>query len=228
VLIKEYKMSNRTITLNDRLYDYLLGSSMRENAVQRRLRAVTANHEWSRMQIAPEQGQFMALLVELMEARRVLEIGTYTGYSALCMAQALPADGQLVCCDLSKEWTSLGIPFWQEAGVAERIDLRLGPALETLKQLQREGLRGRFDLAFIDADKENYADYFEGCLQMVRQGGLIMLDNTLWNGAVADPRDNDPDTLAIRKVNHKLLRDERISLSLVPIGDGLTLARKRA
>jgi predicted O-methyltransferase YrrM len=225
--IKEQPMSNRSLGLDDRLYAYLLQHSLRENDLQRRLREVTADHEWSRMQIAPEQGQLMGLLAELLGARRAIEIGTYTGSSALCLAQAMGPAGQLVCCDLSAEWTAIGRPFWEEAGVEDRIDLRLGPALETLDELLAEGHAGAFDLAFIDADKENYPRYYERCLDLVRPGGLILFDNMLWYGRVADPQDDDPDTVAIRRMNARLHRDERVSISLVPIGDGLTLARKR-
>ena len=179
------------------------------------------------MQIAPEQGQFMALLVELIGARRIIEIGTFTGYSALCMAEAMPVDGRLICCDLSEEWTGIARGFWREAGVAERIDLRLAPALETLDALLAQGGEGQFDMAFIDADKGNYTRYFDRCLTLVRPGGLILFDNTLWDGRVADPDDQDEDTRAIRALNDRLLGDQRVTLSLVPIGDGLTLARKR-
>ncbi len=220
-------MSNRTIPLDARLHGYLLEHSVRESAVKRRLREVTAGLEWSGMQIAPEQGQLMALLVELIGARRILEIGTFTGYSALCMAEAMPADGTLICCDLNAEWTDIARGFWREAGVEERIDLRLAPALETLDALLAQGGEGQFDMAFVDADKGNYTRYFERCLTLVRPGGLILFDNTLWDGRVADPDDRDEDTLAIRALNDRLLGDQRVSLSLVPIGDGLTLARKR-
>lgn len=220
-------MSNRTIKLDDRLHRYLLEHSVREPALLRELRARTADHEWARMQIAPEQGQFMALLVELLGARRIIEVGTFTGYSALCMAQALPADGELVCCDRSAEWTAIGEPYWERAGVRERIDLRIAPALETLDSLIANGLSETFDIAFIDADKTNYHNYYERCLRLVRRGGLIMFDNTLWGGAVADPDDHDDDTVALRALNEMLLHDQRVSMSLVPIGDGLTLARKR-
>lgn len=220
-------MSNRTISLDDRLYDYLLANSLRESQTQQQLRKLTAEHEWARMQIAPEQGQFMALLVELTGARKIIEIGTFTGYSALTMAAALPADGQLICCDISQEWTDIGWPFWEEAGVTARIDLRLAPALETLDALLEEQQAGQFDMAFIDADKTGYEAYYERCLELLRPGGLVMFDNTLWNGDVADPQKQDEDTVAIRALNKKLHDDERVSLSLVPIGDGLTLARKR-
>jgi predicted O-methyltransferase YrrM len=220
-------MSNRTIPVDARLHGYLLEHSLRESAVKRRLREVTASLEQSGMQIAPEQGQFMALLVELIGARRIIEIGTFTGYSALCMAEAMPADGALICCDLSEEWTGIARGFWREAGVEERIDLRLAPALETLDALLADGREGQFDMAFIDADKGNYTRYFERCLTLVRPGGLILFDNTLWDGRVADPDDQEEDTRAIRALNDRLLGDQRVTLSLVPIGDGLTLARKR-
>ena len=179
------------------------------------------------MQIGPDQGQFMALLVELMGARNTLEVGTFTGYSALAMALALPNDGRLVACDVSEEWTAIGRPYWEEAGVADKIDLRLAPALETLDALLAEGLAGTFDFAFIDADKEGYEAYFERALELIRPGGLIALDNTLWEGKVLDPQVTDVNTEAIRRINTKLARDERVTLSLLPIGDGLTLARKR-
>jgi predicted O-methyltransferase YrrM len=220
-------MTNRTISIDDRLYHYLLEHSLRETPLMRELRELTRGHEMARMQIAPEQGQFMGLLVELLDARRILEIGTFTGYSALCMAQALPADGRLVCCDLSEEWTAIARDFWQRAGVDGRIELRLGPALETLDELLGAGGSDTFDMAFIDADKSNYRHYYERCLALVRPGGLLMFDNTLWGGAVADPDDQDSDTLALRELNRLLHDDERVSLSLVPIGDGLTLARRR-
>jgi len=220
-------MSNRTLVLEDATYDYLLSHSIREDDVLRRLRETTLRHPWARMQIAPEQGQFMSLLAELIGARRALEIGTFTGYSALWIARALPADGLLVCCDLNEEWTSIGIPFWEEAGVRERIDLRLAPALETLDRLLGAGLHETFDLAFVDADKENYSAYYERCLQLVRSGGLILFDNTLWGGTVADPGVRDAETEAIRRLNRLLHHDQRVSLSMVPIGDGLTLARRR-
>jgi predicted O-methyltransferase YrrM len=220
-------MSNRTIPIDERLHGYLLEHSLRESDVKRRLREVTASLECSGMQIAPEQGQFMALLVELIGARRIVEIGTFTGYSALCMAEAMPTDGALICCDLSEEWTGIARGFWREAGVEERIDLRLAPALETLDALLAQGREGQFDMAFIDADKANYTQYFDRCLTLVRPGGLILFDNTLWGGRVADPQDRDEDTRAIRALNDRLLGDQRVTLSLVPIGDGLTLARKR-
>ncbi len=220
-------MSNRTLTLDDRLYNYLLDHSVREDPVAKRLRQVTATLEMARMQIAPEQGRFMALLVELLGARRIIEIGTFTGYSALCMAQAMPADGKLTCCDISEEWTTIGRPFWREAGVEQRIDLRIGPALRTLQDLLAEQAGSQYDMAFIDADKSNYLAYYRHCLDLLRPGGLLLFDNTLWGGAVADESVQDQDTRALRELNDALLNDPRVSISLVPIGDGLTLARKR-
>jgi predicted O-methyltransferase YrrM len=179
------------------------------------------------MQIGPDQGQFMGLLLQLMGARTVLEIGTFTGYSALAMALELPEDGRIVACDVNEEWTSIGRRYWEEAGVSHKIDLRLGPAVETLRGLLSEGLAGTFDFAFIDADKTGYADYYELCLQLVRPGGVVAVDNTLWEGKVADPLVTDADTEAIRAFNAKLVADPRVSLSLVPIWDGLTMARVR-
>ncbi len=193
----------------------------------RKLREVTAGIPKSNMQIGPEQAAFMALLVELVEARRCIEVGTYTGYSALAIARALPDDGQLIACDVSEEWTSVGRPFWEEEGVAHKIDLRLAPAIETLDALLADGQAGSFGFAFIDADKEGYAEYYERCLELLRAGGLIAIDNTLWEGKVVDPEADDPDTEAIRAFNEKIKDDDRVTLSLVPIGDGLTLARKR-
>jgi len=220
-------MSRRTEPLTDELYDYLIRVSLREPEVLRRLREETAQLEQAAMQIGPEQGQLMALLVELLGATRVLEIGTFTGYSALAMALALPESGRVVACDVSEEWTRVARRFWVEAGVSHKIDLRLAPALETLDSLLADGRAGDFDFAFIDADKENYATYFERSLELVRVGGLVAIDNVLWSGRVADPEVTDADTHAIRSLNAKLKDDERVSLSLVPIGDGLTLARKR-
>ena len=220
-------MTRRSISLNDELYDYLVGVSVREPDVLRRLREETAELEQSAMQIGPEQGQLMALLLEVMGARRVLEIGTFTGYSALVMALALPEGGSIVACDVSEEWTRMGRRYWAEAGVAHKIDLRLAPALETLDALLAEGRAGSFDFAFIDADKEGYDTYYERSLELLRSGGLIAIDNVLWSGRVADTGETDEDTVALRALNAKLKDDRRVSLSLVPIGDGLTLAMKR-
>ena len=220
-------MSSRTIVLNDALYEYLLSVSLREPDVLCRLREETAKMPQHNMQISPEQGQFMALLVELTGARKCLEVGTFTGYSTLSLALALPEDGQIVACDISEEFTSRAKPYWQKAGVAGKIDLRLGPALETLDALIADGESGAFDFAFIDADKVNYQGYFQRALDLIRRGGLILVDNVLWSGAVVDPARDDEDTEAIRAFNQACAGDPRISLSLVPIGDGLTLARKR-
>ena len=220
-------MSNRTTLLTDRLYDYFLAQSLREPKVLAKLRAETARMPESNMQIAPEQGQFMAFLVELIGARKALEIGTFTGYSALAVALALPPEGRLVACDVNPAWTGIARRYWAEAGVADRIDLRLDPVLATLAALKAEGQQASFDFAFIDADKANYDAYFEACLGFVRPGGLIAVDNVLWDGRVADPAARDPSTEAIRALNAKLHTDPRVSLSMVPIGDGLTLARRR-
>ena len=221
-------MSNKTFILSDPLYDYLLSVSLREDAVLRRLREETAQDAMSMMQIAPEQGQFMALLVRLMGACRALEIGVYTGYSALCVARALPVDGRLVACDINEAWTAVAQRYWREAQVHDRIDLRLAPALETLGQLIQEGETGSFDFAFIDADKENYRIYYERVYALLRPGGLMAIDNTLWSGSVADPANQETDTRAIRAFNEALHADPRVEISLLPIADGLTLARKRA
>ena len=221
-------MSNKTIAVDDALYDYMLRVSLREHPVLRRLRDETLRMPERNMQISPEQGQFLALLVRLSGAGRVLEIGTFTGYSALVMALALPEDGRVVTCDISEAWTRIARRAWAEAGVAERMDLRLAPALETMDALIAGGEAGRFDIAFIDADKESYRAYYEKALVLLRPGGVIAVDNVLWNGNVIDPAKTDTDTEAIRAFNAALATDERIDLSLVPIGDGLTLARKRA
>lgn len=220
-------MSSRTLSLDDRLTAYLRSVSLREGLVLERLRAETAHLPMAVMQISPEQGQFMALLLQLIGARRCLEIGTFTGYSALVCALALPADGQLVALDISEEWTAIGRRYWHEAGVADRIDLRLGPARESLGRLLDQGGRGSFDFMFIDADKTGYSDYYEQGLELLRPGGLMAFDNVLWGGRVADPANQDADTVAIRRLNAALHVDQRIDLSLVPIGDGLTLVRKR-
>ncbi|NQV83638.1 MAG: class I SAM-dependent methyltransferase [Rhodospirillales bacterium] len=220
-------MSNRTTPLTDALYEYMTSVSSREPGVLKRLREETAALPQHNMQIGPEQGQFMGLLVELTGARKCLEIGTFTGYSALAVARKLPDDGQLIACDISEEFTDRAKPFWQEAGVADKIDLRIGPALETLDGLLSDGEKGTFDFTFIDADKVNYLSYFQRALDLSRQGGLICVDNVLWSGAVADPSRHDEDTEAIRAFNAALSKDARISLSMLPIGDGLTLARKR-
>lgn len=219
-------MSNRSLNLDDTLYDYLLTHSLREHPEQIALREATRSHPRAGMQISPEQGQFMALLVKLIGARRALEIGVFTGYSALSVALALPADGRILACDISEEYTRIGRPYWERAGVAHKIDLRLAPALETLDAELAAGAAGRYDFAFIDADKTGYASYVERCLQLLRPGGLIAIDNVLWSGAVARPA-RDEDTSALQALNERLHGDERIDLSMLPVGDGLTLARKR-
>lgn len=219
-------MTNRTLCVTNEIYEYMLSVSFREPEVLGRLRAETATDEKAQMQIAPEQGQFMAMLIKLLGAKRTLEIGVYTGYSALWTALALPDDGKIIACDVSKEWTAVARRYWQEAGVAHKIDLRLAPAAKTLSQLIEEGRAGSFDFAFIDADKQNYDLYYESCLQLVRPGGLIAIDNVFWGGSVADSSDTDSDTEAIRALNNKIHADPRVDISMVPIADGLTLARK--
>ncbi|HEX6930257.1 MAG TPA: class I SAM-dependent methyltransferase [Gammaproteobacteria bacterium] len=220
-------MSRQTLNLTPALYEYLQAVSLREDPVLLRLREETGKMAQANMQIAPEQGQFMSLLVKMLGAKRCIEVGTFTGYSALCVARAMPEGGRLVACDVSEEWTDIARRYWQEAGVMEKIDLRIGPAAETLAALLKDGGRAAFDFAFIDADKTGYRDYYELCLELLRPRGVIAIDNTLWGGAVADPENNDDDTRALRALNEFLHRDERIDLSLVPIGDGLTLARKK-
>ncbi len=220
-------MSARTLTMTDTLYDYLIDHSLREPEVLTRLREATQRMKQASMQISPEQGQFMALLVRLIGARRCLEVGTFTGYSSTVVALALPADGRVLCLDVSEEFTRHAREAWREAGVEDKIELRLAPARETLAQLIECGEAGHFDFAFIDADKSNYPHYYEAALELLRPGGLIAVDNTLWSGHVADPADTDEDTQAIRAFNDRVHADERVDVSLVPIGDGLTLARKR-
>ncbi len=220
-------MSSKTLNLTAPVYEYLLAHSLRDTPVLRELREVTVKLEHGRMQISPEQGQLMALLVKLMGARRTIEVGTFTGYSALCVALALPEDGRVVACDMSEEWTDVGRRYWALAGVAQKIDLRLGAAGHTLDGLLAEGGAGNYDFAFIDADKGNYATYYEQCLRLVRAGGLIAVDNTLWSGSVADAGATDDDTVAIRALNDRMHGDARIELSMLPVGDGLTLALKK-
>lgn len=220
-------MSNRTIAVDERLYAYLLANSLREPDVLRRLREETLANPRASMQIAPEQGQLMALLVRLIGAKRIIEVGTFTGYSALVMALALPTDGHIIACDVSEEWTRIARRYWAEAGVAGRIDLRLAPALDTLDALIATGAAGSFDIVFIDADKENGPNYYERALTLLRSGGIVLIDNTLWGGSVADPTRVDDETTAIRALNARIHGDERVDLSLIPIGDGLTIARKR-
>ncbi len=220
-------MSNRSIGLSASLHEYLLDVSLREPDVMRRLREETAQHPESDMQIAPEQGQFMQLLVRMLGATKTLEVGTFTGYSALAVALALPGDGQLIACDVSEAYTRVARRYWREAGVDDNIDLRIAPAVETLDVLLNDGHAGTFDFAFIDADKPSYDAYYERALQLVRSGGLIVLDNMLRGGRVVDPDPDDASTQAIARLNRTLRGDGRIDLSLIPVADGLTLALKR-
>jgi predicted O-methyltransferase YrrM len=220
-------MSKGSIGLSDELNAYLIEVGAREPEVLARLREETAVMPQAGMQIAVEQGALLSMLVKLLNARRVLEVGTFTGYSSTAMALALPADGRIVCCDVSEEFTAVARRYWAEAGIADRVDLRLAPALETLDALLADGGAGTFDLAFIDADKTNYRGYVEGALLLVRQGGLIAIDNVLWSGRVIDPAETDEDTQAIRDLNADLATDERVDIAMVPIADGLTLLRIR-
>jgi caffeoyl-CoA O-methyltransferase len=220
-------MSVRNIGLPENLYEYLVAHSVRDSSVKRRLREETAKLPLGMMQIGADQGQFMGLLVELIGAQRALEIGTFTGYSSLCVAEAMGPQGRLICCDISEEFTAIARRYWREAGLADRIDLRLGPGTETLDKLLAAGEAGKFDFAFIDADKTNYDAYYERALKLIRAGGLIAIDNVLWGGDVANPQDRSEETVAIRRLNDKLAKDDRVTLAMVSIGDGLTLARKR-
>ncbi|PPT10622.1 O-methyltransferase family protein [Geitlerinema sp. FC II] len=220
-------MSNKTLGLSPPLHDYLTSVSVREPELLTQLREETAKLPMSNMQIAPEQGQFMALLVQLMGAKKAIEIGVFTGYSSLAVALALPENGKLVACDVDEEYTAIARRYWEKAGVSGKIDLHLAPALETLDRLLEDGQAETFDFAFIDADKRNYPNYYEKSLQLLRRGGLIAIDNVLWSGRVADSEDTDKRTQAIRDFNQKLYEDDRVMLSLVPIADGLTLALKQ-
>lgn len=217
-------MTARTLNLDDALYQYLLDVSLRETPLLKRLRDETQAMPMARWQVAPEQGQFLALLVKLIGAKHLLEVGTFTGYSALCMAAALPQGGSLICCDIPGDYNAIARRYWQEAGLAERIDLRLAPALETLAMLDQPEA---FDLIFIDADKSNYPNYLEHALRLLRVGGLAVFDNTLWSGRVLEENPESADTRAIQALNRALKDDVRVDLSLLPLGDGLTLCRKR-
>jgi predicted O-methyltransferase YrrM len=223
--VKEDIMADKFTRMDERLYGYLLDHEPPEHEQLRALRGQTEKLPRGHMQITPEQGHLLALLVRLMGTRRVLEIGTFTGYSALAMALALPADGRIVACDISEEWTRIAREYWRRAGVLDRIELRIAPAGETLALIEMEG--GSFDLAFLDADKTGYDAYYESALRLVRPGGLIVLDNTLRRGRVANPDDNDPDTVALQMLNAKIARDERVDRVLLPIASGMTLARRR-
>ena len=219
-------MSRRTWGIDEQVRKYVLDHSLREPPVAAELRAATAQLPYAGMQISPEQGQLMALLVQAIGALRAIEIGTFTGYSALWVALALPADGRLVCCDVSAEWTAIGRRYWEEAGVAGKVDLQLAPALETLDRLISRGESGQFDFAFIDADKSNYWNYYERTLRLLRLGGLIAIDNTLWSGRPADADDRDATTSVIRDFNARLYQDRRVHISMLPVGDGVTLVWK--
>ena len=220
-------MSSRNNNISDELNDYILANSLRDRPELKALRDVTADMPNAGMQISPDQGQLMALLVKATGARKAIEVGTFTGYSALVVASALPEDGTLVACDVSEEFTSVGRSHWERAGVASKIDLRLGPAVKTLDAMIAAGEAGQYDMAFIDADKENYLNYYERCLTLLRPGGLILFDNMLWGGRAANPKENDVTTKAIRALTRTLHADERIDVSLLPVGDGLSLAVKR-
>jgi predicted O-methyltransferase YrrM len=221
-------MSTKSIGLSDELHDYLVKVGVREPAILRRLREETAALPQGGMQISPEQGAFFALLVGLMNARIYLEVGTFTGYSSLSVAMALPADGRLTCCDISPEWTDVARQYWTEAGVADRVDLRLGPALESLDGLLAEGAGAIYDFAFLDADKGNYAAYYERMLDLLRPGGVLAIDNVLWSGRVIDPAEDDESTQALRELNERIATDARVQVAMLPIGDGLSLVRKLA
>ncbi|HEX4782350.1 MAG TPA: class I SAM-dependent methyltransferase [Usitatibacter sp.] len=219
-------MTSRTLNLDDKLYQYVLDHTVREHPVLAELREATAGMKHGGMQIGPDQGQFMQLLVRMLGAKRTIEVGVFTGYSSLAVALALPADGKVVACDVSEEWTSMARRYWEKAGVAGKIELKLAPALETLDALVAGGGAGRYDFAFIDADKSGYRDYYERCLVLLRQGGLVAIDNTLWSGAVVKADDHSKDTVAIRALNDFLAKDKRVTSSLLSVGDGVSLALK--
>ena len=218
---------SRHFSFDERTYTYLVKTSVRETDVARRLREETQKLPQAQMQIGPDQGQFLQMLVQLIQAKKTLEVGVFTGYSSLWVALGLPDNGRVVACDVSEEYTSIARRYWKEAGVDHKIDLQLRPALETLDELLVKGNADTFDFAFIDADKSNYENYYERALRLVRRGGLIAIDNTIWSGRVANPEETDTDTVAIRKLNEKLHRDERVALSMLTVGDGLTLAMRR-
>ena len=219
-------MSSRNTYIEESIYSYLLENSLRELPVLKKLREETQKMPLGRMQISPDQGQLMSMLVQLIVPNKIIEVGTFTGYSSLVMALALPENGKIVACDISEKYTSKARLFWKEAGVADKIELRLGNASESLEKMLNEGLSGTFDMAFIDADKENYKIYYEKCLELIRPGGLILIDNVLWYGRPADPNASDADTVAIRELNKFVYKDSRVDISLLSVGDGLTLARK--
>jgi predicted O-methyltransferase YrrM len=220
-------MARQTLGMSDPLYDYLLSVSLREPDILRRCREETAEMAMSTKQISPDEGQLLALLTRLSGARRTIEVGVFTGYSAMCVALAMPEDGRIIGCDIDEDWTVIARRYWQEAGIAHKIDLRLAPAGETLDDLIEAGLANHFDMAFIDADKSNYGLYYEQCMILVRPGGLILVDNVLWYGRVVDETYQDADTAAIRAINKMIYADKRVEICMVPIGDGLTIAYKR-
>lgn len=219
-------MSTHSISVDERLRNYMLDVSLREHPELRALRDETAKHEMARMQVSPEQGQLMQMLIRMLGAKTCIEVGTFTGYSALAVALALPDDGRLVACDISDEYTQIGVPFWERAGVSDKIDLRIAPASETLDKMIAAGETGSYDFAFIDADKPGYPDYFERCLTLMRIGGVIAVDNIFMGGGVADPEAESDNVVAMRNFNALIKEDNRVEISLIPIGDGLTLARK--
>ena len=220
-------MSRFSINLSEEVYKYLHSVSLREDAILQQLREETSSHRWGAMQVSPEQGQFMGLILKMIDAKNVIELGVFTGYSSLSMAQALPDDGRIIACDVNEEYTNVARRYWQKAGVQDKSDLRLAPGLETLAALLSAGEQGTFDFAFIDAVKEEYKEYYELLLDLVRPGGIMAFDNVLWGGSVANPEKQSDETNAIREFNSFIHQDERVDISMLPIGDGLTLARKR-
>lgn len=220
-------MSDFTLNMTSELYEYYQNISLREPEVLRELRVQTHKMSMSQMQISPEQGQFMRFLIELMQAKKTLDIGVFTGYSTLCAALAIPQDGKIIACDVNVEWTKIAKKYWEMAGVASKIELILAPATDTLQSLINKGEAGTFDFIFIDADKQNYPTYYEQSLVLARRGGVIAIDNVLWSGQVADSSINDSHTVMFRELNKKILEDERVTMSMLPIGDGLTLVRKK-
>lgn len=220
-------MGKQSLGLDRQVYEYLLSVSLRESEILTKLRQETALHQANIMQISPDQGQFMALLVKLLRAKKTLDIGVFTGYSSLVVALALPDDGVVIACDRDPNTTEIARRYWQEAGVAHKIDFRLAPALDTLNKLINNDEAGSFDFAFIDADKRNYSNYYERCLTLLRSGGIVAIDNVLWSGSVADPNNTDKRAIAIREFNHKVYLDKRVEVSMLSIADGLTLAMKK-
>ncbi|MBX7146857.1 MAG: class I SAM-dependent methyltransferase [Alphaproteobacteria bacterium] len=220
-------MSTKTISLTENVYQYILKHGLREEPVLQELRIETAKLPSAMMQISPEQGQFIKLLIQIIAPRLIIEIGTFTGYSSTCMCLSLPSDGKLIACDISEEYTNMAKRYWQKAGLLKKIDLKIGPALSSLDQFLKEGMPNKVDFIFIDADKANYINYYERGLSLLRPGGLMAIDNVLWGGLVADPSVNDKDTMIIRELNNLIHQDKRVDLSLLPLGDGLTLVRKR-